>query len=76
MTRKPLVDLQHPWFIPLWRRVVVTAVCAFWTVMEVFTGGPFWLILFGGLTAFCIYSFFFAFNPRAPEPTPTQDPKP
>lgn len=71
MNRKPLLDLQHPWFVPLWRRVAVTAVCLFWTVMEALIGGPFWLLLFGALTAYCIYSFFIAFNPRPPE-----DPKP
>ena len=71
MSRKPLLDLQHPWFIPLWRRVAVTAVCLFGTVMEIFVGGPFWLLLFGAITIYCVYSFFFAFNPRPPE-----DPKP
>jgi hypothetical protein len=76
MSRKPLLDLQHPWFIPLWRRVAVTAVCAFWTVMEVFVGGPFWLILFGALTAYCGYSFFVAFNPRPIDTPPPEDPKP
>jgi hypothetical protein len=76
MSRKPFLDLQHPWFIPLWRRVAVTAVCAFWTVMEVFVGGPFWLILFGALTAYCGYSFFVAFNPRPIDTPPPEDPKP
>jgi hypothetical protein len=62
-----LFDLQHPWFIPLWRRVFVTAFCAFWMVVELLAGGPFWVILFGGLTALCIHQFFVAFNPREPD---------
>ena len=57
MASKPLLDLQHPWFIPLWRRVAVTAVCLFWTVMEVCIGGPFWLLLFGALTLFVLLRF-------------------
>ncbi len=68
--RKPLFDLQHPWFKPLWRRVLVTAVCVFWTVLELYTGDPFWAMLFGALAAYSIWSFFFAFNPREPEDTP------
>jgi hypothetical protein len=72
MSRKPLFDLQDPWFIPLWRRLVVTAVCLFGVATEVwFAGDSFWLILWGALSAYCIYSFFIAFNPRPPE-----DPKP
>lgn len=71
MSRNPLFDLQHPWFIPLWRRVAVTGLCLFWTVVEIYLGDPFWLILFGALTIYCGYSFFFAFQPRPPK-----DPKP
>lgn len=59
-----LFDLQHPWFIPLYRRVLVTASCLFWTIVELVTGGPFWTILFGGMTALCVHQFFIAFNPR------------
>ena len=76
MSKKPLLDLQHPWFIPLWRRVAVTAVCLFWTVMEILIGGPFWLMLFGALTVYCVYSFFVAFHPRLEETRPSEDPKP
>lgn len=66
MTLK-LIDLQHPWFVPLWRRVVVTASCLVWTVVEIAIGGPFWMILFGALTAYCAYEFFLNFHPRDPE---------
>jgi hypothetical protein len=62
-----LFDLQHPWFIPLYRRVIVTLVCAGWTVVEALMGGPFWVILFGGLTALCAYNFFYDFKPRDPQ---------
>ena len=62
-----LIDLQHPWFIPVWRRVVVTGICLFWAVVEIWMGDPFWMILFGALTAYCWHQFFIAFNPRPPE---------
>lgn len=61
------IDLQHPWFIPLYRRVIVVAICLSLTLIDAVFGDPFWMTLFGALTAYCIYSFFFAFTPREPE---------
>jgi len=61
------LDLHHPWFIPLWRRVLVTAFCAAWTLVELVSGGPFWVILFAALTVVCGYQFFIAFTPREPD---------
>ncbi len=56
-------DLRIPFFRPLYRRVLTTAVCAFWLVMELLTGGPLWAALFAGLTVYCTWHFFVTFNP-------------
>jgi hypothetical protein len=61
------LDLQHPFFIPLWRRVLVVAACLGWAVFEVVGGSPFWAILFGAIGVYAGYVFFFDFHPRPPE---------
>lgn len=62
---KSQFDLNHPFFAPLWRRVVLVAALAAWTAVEVASNAPFWAILFGAATAWCIYGFFVAW--RDPE---------
>ena len=66
-----LIDVQHPWFIPMYRRVLVVVVCLGWAAFEfIVSGSPFWGILFGALGLYCAYQFFIAFDPVIkPEPT-------
>ena len=42
-----LLDLQHPFFIPLWRRVLIVAACLGWAVVEVVGQNGVWAVLFG-----------------------------
>ena len=63
-----LLDLDHPFFRPLWIRVVVTCICLGWAALEFATGNPFWGMLFGGVGLACVHGFFFNFKPRDDEP--------
>jgi hypothetical protein len=67
-----LFDVQHPWFIPLYRRIIVVVLLLGWTVFEFLRGSPFWGVLFGGLGLYCAHQFFIAFDP----PKPKEDPPP
>ncbi|SIN99255.1 hypothetical protein [Vannielia litorea] len=51
-------NLQHPWFGPLWRRVLVTALCFAWAAFELAMGSPGWALLFAAAGAWCGYQFF------------------
>ncbi|WP_439562827.1 hypothetical protein [Roseinatronobacter sp.] len=62
-----LLDVQHPFFRPLWRRVAVVAICLGWAVFEIVTASPFFAILFGAVGAYCAYQFFIIFDPKDPE---------
>ncbi len=53
-------DLNHPFFKPLWIRILVTGIALGWAVIEAMTGEPFWAILFGAAAAWCAHSFFFS----------------
>ena len=59
-----MFDLDHPFFKPLWLRVLVVAVALGWALVEFASGSPFWGILFGAIGAYAAYKFFVDFNPR------------
>lgn len=56
---KGLFDLQVEFFLPVWRRVVVVAVCAIWALVEFMAGSMLWGIVFSGLTGGSAQQFFF-----------------
>jgi hypothetical protein len=49
-----LLDPAHPFFAPLWRRIVIV-------VFEIVTGRPFWAILFGAAGVYCAHQLLIAF---------------
>lgn len=57
-------DLDHPFFKPLWLRVVVVALCLGWAVFEFTLGSPGWAMLFGAVGVYSAYRFFVTFAPR------------
>ena len=63
------LDLNHPFFIPLWRRVLIVAVCLGWAAFEFLgsRGSPFWGVLFLAIGLYAGYAWFFAFHPREPD---------
>jgi hypothetical protein len=60
-------DVQHEWFRPIWRRVIVVALCLGWAIFEIIGGSPFWAILFGAMGLYCAHQFLWAFNPPDPD---------
>ncbi len=53
-----MFDLDHPFFLPLWRRVAVAALCLGWAGLELARGALFWAVLFGGLGLYAAHGFF------------------
>ncbi len=51
-------DFHHPFFIPLWRRVAIVAVCLAWGVFELVMGNTIWGLLFGGIGGLAAWHFF------------------
>jgi len=59
-----LLDLHHPFFAPLWRRVAIIAVCLGWGIFEFVMASPFWGMLFTALGAYCAWVFLVGYEPR------------
>jgi len=54
-----LFDLRIPFFLPVWRRLVVVAICLLWASVEFATASPFWGVLFGSVGLYAGWQFFF-----------------
>lgn len=54
-----LVEFRHPFFQPVWRRVVLVVALVGWGIFDFVTGSPFWGVLFAGVGAVAAYQFFF-----------------
>ncbi len=52
-------DLQIPFFVPVWRRVVLVSVCLAWAAFEFYAGAALWGMLFLGMGALAVWQLFF-----------------
>jgi hypothetical protein len=57
VSRKKLIDLEHPFFAPLWVRIAVVVVCVAWGSFEFARGAALWGTLFLGVAAVCAWRF-------------------
>ncbi|MCY4459892.1 MAG: hypothetical protein OXC26_05755 [Albidovulum sp.] len=53
-----MFNLQTPFFVPVWRRALTTAICLVWTLFELLLGNPGWALIFGAVGGWCVYQFF------------------
>ena len=58
------LGLQHPFFLPLWRRAGTVSAIALWGVIELALGNTGWFAFFAILAALCILEFFILFDPE------------
>lgn len=61
-----LIDVQVPFFIPLWRRVATVGLCIGWAGFELYLGNTGWATAFGAIGVYCAHQFFIAFDPADP----------
>lgn len=66
-----LLDPQHPFYAPLWRRVVIVVLCLGWALVELSRSELVWAGVFAVCGLFCAYQFFVVFRP--PEETDSTD---
>ena len=62
-----LIDPNHPFFAPAWRRYAVVASCLGWAAVEFLTGGAFWGVLFGALGVYSAWMLIVAYKPPQAE---------
>ena len=63
-------DRDHPFFRPLYRRVLVTLFCAAWAAWEVYNGERMWSYIAMGITAYSFWVFLLTYDRDREKPTP------
>ena len=63
---RKIFNVQLEIFRPMWRRVVIVALCFAWALFEVFyTGSLNWALIVGAVGTYLFHQFFIAFDPGA-----------
>ncbi|MEO1790195.1 MAG: hypothetical protein AAFR34_10880 [Pseudomonadota bacterium] len=57
------LGLQHPFFLPFWRRAGTVLAIALWGGVEMCLGNSGWASFFAILAGICILEFFILFDP-------------
>lgn len=65
---RDFLDLQKPFYRPLWIRLTIVILCLAWAVVEFVSGTPFWGVLFGAIGLYAGYQFFVVFDPKDDDP--------
>lgn len=61
-----LLDVQLPFFVPLWRRIALTGFTVGWALLEWSWGHDYWALGFAVIALYLAHQFFIAFAPRDP----------
>ncbi|KQY15458.1 hypothetical protein [Rhizobium sp. Root482] len=71
-----LIDADHPFYRPLWVRLLVIAFCVGWTAFEFWNGNTTWGMIFLAVSAYttCVLVIFFKPKPETIEPAKGDDP--
>lgn len=59
-------DQDHPFLRPLWRRIVLVAICVGWSIVEFASAQPFWGMLAAGMAAYGAWLYLWTY-PRPPQ---------
>lgn len=70
------LDPQHPFFQPLWRRIVTVVAPAAWAVVEFYNESPGWAVIFLGAAGYAAWQLFYVFDPNAATTPLDQKPQP
>jgi hypothetical protein len=63
-----ILDADHPFFAPVWRRWATVLFAGFWGLMELFLGNPGWAVLFGAASAYSFYVLIYQGPSSGPNP--------
>lgn len=55
-------DVEHPFLVPLWRRIVLVLVCVGWSALEWASGSTFWGVIALGFAGYAIVALLLRFD--------------
>ena len=67
------IDTDHPFYRPLWRRLLLVGFCAAWTAVEFYNGEQTWSMIFLVVTAYAFANLILFFKPSDPAAKPPEE---
>lgn len=58
------IDPDHPFYRPLWKRLLIVGSCALWTAIEFWNGATTWGMIFLAVTAYTSATLIVFFKPK------------
>ena len=55
---RKLIDLDDPFFAPIWIRVAIVIITAAWALFELSQGAIMWAVIFIGISGICAWRFY------------------
>lgn len=63
-----VADRGHPFYRPLWRRILLVALTGLWAGFEVLAGRePMWMVVACGLCAYSVWIFLITWRESKPD---------
>ncbi|QIG47560.1 DUF3329 domain-containing protein [Nordella sp. HKS 07] len=59
-------EQASPFYRPLWRRIAITAVVAFWLAVETYYNNGLWIAIACAMLGYAIWTFFLSW-PKTPD---------
>lgn len=59
-----MTQTDQDFFQPKWRRITATIICFAWAALEWWSGQAFWGVLALGVSAYCVWNFFYKFEQK------------
>jgi hypothetical protein len=69
-----IIDTKHPFYRPLWVRVLIVSFCALWCGVEFYNHEPFWGTVVGGIAVYSAYVLLLGFKPSVDEAAKPEQP--
>lgn len=66
-------DQEHPFLRPLYRRVILVAICFAWAGFELYMGSQTWAILSAAIGVYGVWIFFVTYKPLDETPPASRD---
>lgn len=67
------IDPDHPFYRPLWIRLLIVLFCAVWTVVEFLGEQPLWGMIFLAVTAYASAALLIFYKPSEKGEEKTED---
>jgi hypothetical protein len=63
---KKFMDIEHPWYRPLWVRLLIVFATGGWGLFELYQDSVVWGVLFLAVSAFAVWNLFVTYRPGPP----------